>query len=181
MSNQPRVVKVLAALLVSMTTGAIVLMALSGRPPQAGPFSLASYIGLTPIAESLPSRAAQQPGRWRSIEVYFSGTAAGNIEQLASLSGLADKEDLDCHFIVCNGAGGDNGQVLATAKWQRQWSIIPNRAWNGPSQAIRICVIADGTNTPPTEYQIQRTYTLIEKLSQKFSINAKAICYPENW
>ena len=181
MSNQPRVVKVLAALLVSMTAGAIVLMALSGRPPQAGPFSLASYIGLAPIAESIPSRATQQQERWRSVEVYFSGSAAGNIEQLASLYGLADKEDLNCHFLVCNGAGGGNGQIFATAKWQRQWSIIPNSTWNGPSQTIRICVIADGTNTPPTEYQIQRTYTLIEKLCQKFSISAKAIRYPENW
>ncbi|MHC4740599.1 MAG: N-acetylmuramoyl-L-alanine amidase [Planctomycetota bacterium] len=181
MSDQPRVIKVLAALLVSMTFGAVVLMALSGRPPHAGPFSLASYIGLAPISESLPSRAVQQPERWRSIEVYFSGTAAGNIEQLALLYGLAGEEDLNCHFVVCNGAGGDNGQVLPTARWQRQWSTIPNRAWNGPSEQIRICVIADGATTTPTEYQIKRTYTLIEKLCQKFNIPPKAIYYPENW
>ena len=80
MSDQPRVVKVLVALLVSMTAGAILLMALSGRPPLAGPFSLASYIGLDPIAEAVRSRVAQQPQRWRAIEVYFSATAAGNIE-----------------------------------------------------------------------------------------------------
>ncbi len=181
MSNQPRVVKVLVALLVSMTAGAIILMVLSGRPPLAGPFSLASYIGLDPIAEALRSRVAQQPERWRSVEVHFSSTSAGNIEQLASRYGLSNAKDLNCHFVVCNGAGAGDGQVLSTAKWQRQWPIIPSRAWNSPSQTIRICVIADGRGTPPTEYQIKRTYALIEKLSQKFTIHPKSVRYPESW
>ena len=181
MSNQPRVVKVLLALLVSMTAGAIVLMALSGRPPLAGPFSLASYIGLDPIAEALRSRVAQQPQRWRSVEVYFSGTPAGNIEQLTSLYGLPKAEDLNCHFVVCNGAGAGNGQVLSTPRWQRQWSIVSSRAWSGLNQTIRICVIADGKDATHTEYQIKRTYALIEKLSQKFTIQPKSVRYPENW
>jgi len=181
MSDQPRVVKVLVALLVSMTAGAIVLMALSGRPPLAGPFSLASYVGLDPIAEAVRSQAAQQPQRWQAIDVYFSGTPAGNIEQLASFYGLSKAEDLNCHFVVCNGAGGGNGQVLATESWQRQWSIAPGRAWSGPSQTIRVCVVADGKASPATEYQIKRTYALIENLYQKFSIRPKSIRYPENW
>ena len=181
MSDQPRVVKVLVALLVSMTAGAIVLMALSGRPPLAGPFSLASYTGLDPIAEAVHSRVAQQPQRWRAIEVYFSGTTAGNIEQLTSLYGLSKAEDLNCHFVVCNGSGGGDGQVFATEKWQRQWSIVSSRAWSGPNQTIRVCVIADGKGSPATEYQIKRTYALIEKLYQEFSIHPKSIRYPENW
>lgn len=181
MSNQPRVVKVLAALLVSMTGGAILLMAFSGKPPVAGPFSLASYIGLDPIAKAVASKAAQQPDRWRTVEVYFSGTRAGNIEQLASLYGIGDAEDLNCHFVVCNGAGADDGQVMPTQKWQRQWSIIPNRAWNGESQTIRICVIANGADSLPTEYQIKRVYALIDKLCQKFHINPNSISYPEKW
>ena len=37
MSYQPRVARVLVVLLVSMTTGAIVLMALGNHPPSAGP------------------------------------------------------------------------------------------------------------------------------------------------
>ncbi len=181
MSDQPRVVKVLVALLVSMTAGAIVLMALSGRPPLAGPFSLASYVGLDPIAEAVHSKVAQQPQRWRAIEIYFSGTPAGNIEQLASLYGLSKAEDLNCHFVVCNGAGGGNGQVLATENWQRQWSVVSSRSLSGQSQTIRVCVIADGKGSPATEYQIKRTYALIEKLYQTFSIHPKSIRYPESW
>ncbi len=181
MSNQSRVVKFLASLLASMTAGAIILMALSGKPPLAGPFSLASYVGLDPIAQAVRSRVAQQPERWSGIDVYFSGTKAGNIEQLASLYGLANADDLNCHFVVCNGAGAGNGQVLSTQKWQRQWSIIPGRTWNGRSQTIRICIIADGRDARPTEYQIKRVYALIDKLCQSFRISPKSIRYPENW
>jgi len=181
MSNQPRVVKVLVALLVSMTAGAIVLMALSGRPPLAGPFSLASYIGLDPIAKTIRSQVPQQPQRWRSVEVYFSGTNAGNIQQLATMYGLPKAEDLNCHFLVCNGDGAGNGQVLATERWQRQASIVASRAWTGLDQTIRICVIADGERATPTEYQIKRTYALIEKLSHKFTLHPKSVRYPKNW
>ena len=182
MSNQPRVVKVLAALLVSMTVGAVVLMALSGKPPLAGPFSLSSYIGLDPIKEAVHSQAPQHAERWNSVEVYYSGTRAGNIEQLVSLYGLGGAEDLDCHFVVCNGLGGGNGQILPTEKWQRQWSSIPGRTGRGESQTIRICVIADGTTDRPTDYQIKRVDALIGQLSQNFfNIQPKSIRYPEDW
>lgn len=184
MSNQPRVAKVLAALLVSMTTGAIVLMALSGNPPSAGPFSLSIYVGLDrldPIEAAVRSRAAQHPNRWDCVEIYCSGTKTGNIEQLASLSGLAGPEDLDCHFVVCNGLGGGNGRILPTEKWQMQWSITPSRTWNGRSQAIRICVVGDGITARPTDYQIKRVYALVDKLCQRFRIQPKSIRYPKNW
>jgi hypothetical protein len=181
MSAQPRVAKVLAALLVSMTVGAIVLMALSGKPPSAGPFSLSSYIGLDPVKEAVRSQAKQQANRWEGVEVYYSGTKTGNIEQLASLSGLAGAEDLNCHFVVCNGLGGGNGQIMSTEKWQNQWSAIPGRNWHGNGRTIRICVVADGANTRPTEYQIKRAYALVDRLCRSFVIQPKSIRYPDNW
>src|SRR5512136_1735759 len=85
MSNQPRVTRVLAVLLVSMTTGAVVLMALGNHPPSAGPFSLATYYRLDPIQQAINSRVTQAPGRWESVEIYYSGSKAGNIDQIASL------------------------------------------------------------------------------------------------
>ena len=181
MSNQPRVVKVLVALLVSMTAGASVLMALSGKPPLAGPFSLSGYIGLDPIKEAVRSKVEQRADRWSSVGVYYSGTGAGNIQQLASLYGLSKVEDLDCHFVVCNGLGGGNGQILSTQKWQRQWSIAPGRNWQGDSQTIRICVIADGRAIRPTDYQIKRVYALIDQLSRGFNIQPRSIRCPDDW
>ncbi len=182
MPNQPRVAKVLAALLVSMTVGAIVLMALGDNPPSAGPFCLSSYLRLDPVEEAIRSRSSQSPDRWRRIEVYYSGTKAGNVEQLASLRGLSDHEDINCHFVICNGLGGGDGQIQPTEKWQRQWSIIPGQTWYGTSQTIRICIIADPPQRAyPTDCQIKRVETLVESLCRKFDVVAESVFYPGDW
>ncbi len=181
MSDQTRVAKVLAALLISMTTGAIVLMALGNDPPSAGPFCLSSYYRLDPVEKAICSQAAQSPGRWNCIEIYYSATKAGNIEQLASLSGLADAEDINCHFVICNGLGADDGLIQSTEKWQRQWSIIPGRTWYGSAQTIRICIIADGKTARPTDFQVKRIGALVEGLRRKFNIRPEHIYYPNDW
>ena len=181
MSNQPRVAKVLAALLVSMTIGAVILMALGNNPPSAGPFCLSSYYQLDPVEQAISSRAGQSPGRWNRIEVYYSGTRAGNVEQLASLSGLAGPEDVNFHFCVCNGLGGSDGQIQTSEKWQRQWSLIPNQTWYGSGQTIRICVIADERSCQPTDFQIKRTEALVEALCRRFDIQSQFVYYPSDW
>jgi hypothetical protein len=181
MSNQLRVVKVLAALLVSMTTGSVVLMALGNNPPSAGPFCLSSYYRLDPIDKALSSSACQTPNRWSYIEIYYSGSKYGNIEQLALANGLDSVEELNCHFVICNGLGGSDGQIQPTEKWQRQWSIVPGRDWYGSSQTIRICIIADGRTIWPTDCQIKRLEALVEGLCRKFHIRQEAIYYPSDW
>jgi hypothetical protein len=181
MSNQPRVAKVLVALLASMTIGAVILMAMSGSPPSAGPFSLSTYYRLDPIEQIILSEATQSSDRWNCIEVYFSGTTAGNIDQLASVSGLSSADLIDCHFVVCNGLGGKDGQVEATKKWQRQWAVIPSRTWYGTPQTIRICVVADGQDRLATNSQLRRTERLADKLARRFNIDPVSIYYPGNW
>ena len=108
MANQPRVAKVLAALLVSMTAGAVILMALGNNAPSAGPFCLSSYYHLNSVEEVVTSKQYQSQQRWDRIEVSYSGTTSGNVEQLASLNSQ-QAEDLNCHFILCNGSGGIDG------------------------------------------------------------------------
>jgi len=180
-SVQPREAKILAALLISMTAGAIALMALGNNPPSAGAFCLSHYYLLGPVEEAIYSRAAQSPGRWDSVEIYYSGTKAGNIEQLASLSGLAGPEDINCHFCLYNGLGGDDGQIQPTEKWQRQWSIIPGQAWDQSGQTIRICIIADAKTVRPTDFQIKRTGELVEALCRRFDIKPESVYYPSDW
>ena len=181
MSNQPRVAKVLAVLLVSMTVGAVILMVLGNHPPQAGPFCLSSYYRLDPVEEALRSQAPQSVDRWERIEVYYSGTKAGNIEQLASLQGLARTEDINFHFCICNGRGGADGQIQTAEKWLRQWSAVPDKSWYGTAQTVRICVIADAENTMPTGFQIKRTESLVERLCRKFNVHPDYVYYPGNW
>jgi hypothetical protein len=176
-----RIAKVLVVLLVSMTTGAVVLMALGNHPPSAGPFCLSTYYRLDPVQEAIGSRVAQSENRWECVEVYYSGTRAGNIDQLASLSGLASSDDINCHFIICNGLGGSDGQIQTSEKWQQQWSVIPDNTWYGSPRTIRICLVADGKGVRPTNSQIRRTEALVETLAMKFNVQAAQIFYPANW
>ena len=181
MPNQTRVAKVLATLLASMTTGAIVLMALGHNPPSAGPFSLWTYYRLDPVKKAISSQASQFPGRWNRIEIYYSSTEAGNVERLASLNGLAGPEDINCHFCICNGHGGNDGQIQPTEKWQRQWSAVPGHTWYGSAQTIRICVVADRKTTRATDCQIKRIQVLVDGLCKKLGIRPEAVYYPSDW
>ncbi len=181
MPNQARVAKVLVLLLASMTIGAITLLALGHNPPSAGPFSLWTYYRLDPVQKAISSKAAQSPDRWNRIEIYYSGTKGGDIGQLVSLSGLSSAEDVNFHFCLCNGLGAEDGQIQATEKWQRQWSLIPDRTWYGSSQTIRICLIADGKTNYPTDCQIKRLETLLDGLCRKFHIPPESIYYPSDW
>jgi hypothetical protein len=169
MSNQPRMLKVLLVLIVSMTSGTAILIALGNNAPSSGLFSLAAYQQLEPIESALTSISPQMSNSWKNIEVFYSGTKAGNIPQLASREGLK-AEELNCHFCICNGLGGDDGKIEATARWQKQWPCIQSPNWNGSPQTIRICVISDGQSTLPTDFQIKRVITLIDVLCKRFNI-----------
>lgn len=181
MPNQTRVAKVLATLLASMTIGAALLMASGHNPPAAGPFSLWTYCRLDPVKDAIRSQAAQYPDRWNRIEVYYSGTNSGNIEQLASYQGLTDSGGVNFHFCICNGKGGFDGDIQPTEKWQRQLSAAPDQSWFGSTQTIRICVIADGKTTGPTDCQIKRIQVLSEELCRTFRIRPQSVYYPGDW
>lgn len=181
MPNQARVAKVLAALLASMTVGAIILMVLGHNPPSAGPFSLWTYCSLDPINTAISIEQSQPANRWNRIEIYYSGTRAGNIQQLTSRSGLPNPKDANFHFCLCNGLGGPDGQILPTERWRKQWSAIPGGGWYGSGQTIRICIIADGKTARMTDNQIKRLQVLVETLCERFSISPKSIGFPNGW
>lgn len=180
MSVQPREAKVFAALVVSMTVGTAVLMALGDNPPSAGAFCLSNYYHLEPIEKVIASQTVQSPDRWNRIEIYYSGTKAGNIKQLSSLKGL-NPEDIDCHFVICNGLGAADGQIQQTEKWRKQLSVIPDRARDKSGRTIRICIIADGKTILPTDFQMKRQDALVEGLNRKFNIQLESIYYPNDW
>ena len=180
-----RQAKVLVALVVSMAVGMIFLKALGYNPPPAGAFCLAQYNQLVPVEEVISSHATQSSDRWNRIQVYYSGTKSGDI-QLALLAGRAATEDINCHFVICNGLGGGDGQIQRTEKWERQWPVNyespdcePQIANSG--QTIYICVIADGKNAHPTEFQIKRTEALVNGLCGRFDIHFGSIYYPSDW
>ncbi|MGD0786035.1 MAG: hypothetical protein ABR969_09505 [Sedimentisphaerales bacterium] len=182
MSAQPREAKIIIGLVVSMTLGAALLMALDSQSISAGAFSLASYSSLGSISSVTATRQPIASDRWSKIEVFYSNTKGGDLAQLASLAGLSSPEDLNFHFLVCNNLGDLtlDGQIQSTEKWLNQWSALPGTTWYGSSKTIRICVIGE-RKTPASDYQISRTEELIDSLARKFHIDRTNINYPTGW
>ena len=181
-----REAKVFAALAISMTVGVVILQALGNNPPLAGAFCLSRYTRTVPVEEAILSRVNQADVPWDSIEIYYSGTHSGNIQQMAFLCGLADPEEINCHFVICNGLGGRDGQIQPTERWQMQEPVNRDRLNHEPQahsggQTIFICVIADYETVCPTDLQIKITKALAEKLSKKFDIPSESIHYPHDW
>jgi len=155
-------------------------MALDKQSISAGAFSLASYSSLGAISSVTGTRQATSADRWDRIEVFYSNTKGGDLEQLASLNGLASPEDLNFHFLVCNNLGLD-GQIQPTEKWLNQWSALQGKTWYGSSKTIRICVVGEGKKTPASDYQISRTQELIDALARKFDVERSNVSYPAGW
>jgi hypothetical protein len=191
MEKHSRETKVLVVLGISIILAAVILNALGHNPPSAGAFCLSRYYRLGSVKKAIRSHADQLPGRWSRIEIYYSGTEPGNIESAFGEASDAGADEhikpireqnekvsnrVNCHFIICNGRVGHDGQIQPTEKWQQQ-SLVENYS----KQTIRICVIVDDKAKTPTDFQIKRTETLVEELCRKFHIQPESIRYPADW
>jgi hypothetical protein len=181
MTDQPRVAKVLVALLSSMTVGAFVLLVLEGRPVPAGAFSLSSYSQLDSIGDALQSEKTPQKGAWRAIEVSYSYTTGGNLSQIASLQRLASVDDLKFHFLICNGRGASDGAIAATPRWLKQLPSVPGDRWSGNEFTIRVCIVGDDAGNRPSDTQLQRLGEVVDRLCRKFDISQQSVRYPDGW
>jgi hypothetical protein len=203
MTLHSRETKVFVILGGSILLGAVVLNILGYNPPSAGAFCLSRYNRLDPVEKAILSRAAQYPKRWNQIEIFYSGAESDDVGQL--YSNVDGFEHIDCHFVICNGRIGYDGQIESTEKWQRQLLVALERNQNGGrdlastsfshlkssnaserlisgnEKTIRICVLADPEAEPPTNCQIKRTEALVERLCKKFFIQPESIRFPNNW
>ncbi|UCF16241.1 MAG: N-acetylmuramoyl-L-alanine amidase [Phycisphaerales bacterium] len=171
MTVRSRETKVLVTLMVSILIGAAILSALGHNPPSAGAFCLSRYYSLSPVEKSLSYPADQYSKEWKWIEIYYS---------------TIEHKDMDCHLIICNGHIGDDGQILSTDNWQRQRPVnrqLQNHIWSATEKGhtIYICIITRGKGTPPTDFQVSRTESLVEELRRRFSIQSESVLYPNNW
>ncbi len=181
LETQARTAKVLVSLVIAMTVGAFVLMALDRKSISAGPFSLSSYTNLNPVADVARHVSTLTPHGWEGVEVYYSKTGSGGIDALAQLEQISSSNDVNFHFVICNGQGAVDGFIEATKRWQMQRPCLPGGNWYGDSGSIRVCVIADGIGNIPTDCQIKRTTSLVELLSRQFQIAPARISYPLSW
>ncbi|MCD6393094.1 MAG: hypothetical protein J7M40_06260 [Planctomycetes bacterium] len=196
MTNQARTSRVLIALIVSMTIGAVVLMALDnggpvGKVPILPNFSLYNYLKLNPIEPIVSDAAGNSVHTWNRVEVFYSNTTRGNLRELAQIQDLQTGQALlNGHFVIFNGRiAGEvsdttktiDGEIQRTERWHIQKPCLPDGQWRGTVDTVRICVVADGIGTMPTETQGTRTADLVEFLCKKYKISRKQVIWPANW
>ena len=177
MAGQERTSRVLMSLVVSMTIGAIILMALDNQSLSGGAFSLASYTSLSSPEQVVCGGVSLQYNKWSRIRIYYSDDST---EALAALIGLNSSQEVNSHFVVHNGRHGEDGFIQSTGKWRSQQSCVSGQDWYADDM-IRICVLSSGATGQCSDCQIKRTGMLIETLSRKFNIPTEQISYPINW
>ena len=194
MTTQSRQTKVLITLLISIVVCTIILNTLGHNPPSAGAFCLSQYYRLVPVEKLIRSRQVERPRFWKWIEIYYSENDSNDlmlsgvdmgIEKLDSLSCTSDQEDMDCHFIICNGYYGLDGQIKSTDKWKKQLPVTcppdnDKRRTVLNEQTIYICIVMNSKKPQPTNFQIKRADVLVEELCREFNIKSGSIIYPNN-
>jgi len=194
MAAQSRQTKVLVTLLISIVICTIILNTLGHNPPSAGAFCLSQYYRLVPVEKLIRSREVEHTGYWKWIEIYYGESDSGDpvlsginsgIEKLDSQSGISNQEDMDCHFIICNGRIGLDGQIKLTEKWKKQLPVTRTTdnnmrsAWQN-GQTIYICIVTNANTSQPTNFQIKRADVLVEELCREFNVKPESILYPNN-
>ena len=124
MSEQQRQTKIFAALLIAMAIGIVILKNLANTTPSAGAFCLADYYLLKPVEKVVSTEIAKSAKNWSQIEVYCTDTETKIKNSLRLLNESSNREDINCHFIICDGITGLNGQIIPTIKWQQQQPVI---------------------------------------------------------
>ena len=186
---------VLAFLVVSMLIGAVILNALSHNPLSASAFCLSQYYHLEPVEKSVDFLAEQSPDRWEQIEIHYGNydnsvkQVKNEVEQFPQYSSSSRSgpvcDNSGCHFIICDGYTGIDGQIKTTENWQSQ--LIANHMTQDCPElheeigrTIYICIASTGESAVPTDSQIRRTEALVKELCRRFHIEPDAIKYPDS-
>ena len=179
---QSRQTKVLVALVVSMIFGVVILRSLGYHPPSAGAFCLSDYHRLMPVQTTVLCRTTHVPGRWKRIVIYRTR----EIQEIDSLQSIVKNIDTNCHFILCNGRIGGDGQIFPTEKWAQQKPVVhPShqdvRTTTQDEGTLYICILTNGSTDRPTNTQIKRTEALVLELCRRLRIQSKSVHYPKDW
>lgn len=135
--------------------------------------------------------------RWTAIVIHHSGSPAGDAASIERRHFDAGLAGLGYHFVVGNGQGLDDGQVVVGYRWERQlpgahvarWTraqVDPALAWTAPSasvpdadalnqHAIAICLVGNGERRSFTERQLRETVALVRALQAELGIRSEAI------
>jgi len=164
--------RIFIALLLSMMVGIAILKSLGTGPVSVDAFCLYDYYQLEPVEKVILPDANRPLNRWKQIEVFLSVPEDKTPAQPTDSAGINN-----CHFIICNGTAGGDGQIIATEKWHSQRPLARSCNYS----TIYVCVITNSRLTVPSDLQITRTEDLTMQLARMFDIDLQQIHYPSVW
>lgn len=155
-----RTTKVLGALLVSMTAGALLLMALESEPPRPDRDELAIATGA-----NLDRQDWTITHPWKRIVIHAS-------------RGGRDSLPGRCHFVIDAAPLQPNtGIIRPTDLWQRQVPghhvYVPGHDFNADS--VGICLMGDFSRQSPPDVQFHALVALVRKLQRTCHIPADSV------
>lgn len=169
-TNQGRLLKVLAVLVATMTGGALVLFTLEGRPVKPMAFSLSSQATLRSIYSTLWMEAGVALAPWEQIEIDTRVDQG----ELSRWHGLAGKLAREYHFVIANGSAEGDGAIFASIRWTKQLACyVPEGLGRGST--IRICLITDPEQSGTTGRQARQLEDLVSKLVRHCQIERPVV------
>ena len=170
MLNQGRLLKAILLLMVAMTAGALILLALEGKPIRRVPmgYSLHSQSQLNSFDIDLQTEVGLELGRWRDIKVYFELDNGS----LSSRFGPTGTLAISYHFVISNGGVGKDGQIYPTNRWRSQLPCLNTPA--GSERTLRVCLLRDSVDSKQTLNQSRQLDILQSKLVKFCRINRKS-------
>ncbi len=170
-----------ASLLLAMTVMTGLLSLLTGAP---------STLKLTPAA----SAVSGQPGdwvdgvltpadsiagpKWDGIVIHHTASIQGSLDTVTRQHEMQGLNGLGYHFLIGNGNGAEDGELLVGYRWQGQHPgahVAGPRSEQYNATKIGICLIGDGDSRAFTPEQLSTLMQLVRGLQEKFDIPDEAV------
>ena len=148
----------------------------------------AASTSASPAPRIMPRDAAVDRTRWRAIVIHDSGTPAGDVPSIERRHQQAGLAGLGFHFVVGNGQGMGDGEVVVGPRWERQLAgAHAARGWRTPGganvldasalnqSAIAICLVGRADRRPFTDRQCREVRALVRELQAEFGIPSEAV------
>jgi len=167
--NSHRNLVVLSSLVGVLTLTSALLLAIS--PPSLSPESSSSLSAVErdQLTDAVfGTEAVSQPGHWQYVYVHHSHTLSGAANALLTPDG-----NLPDHFVIGNGNGATDGELLISQRWNHQQAAAPAGVDKIEPTCISICLIGDLDRTAPTAAQMTRLTQLVSALQSQLRITGE--------
>jgi len=170
-----------AGLLIAMTamTGLLSLMTGSGSRLSVMPAAMSVSTDSSDwLSEVLAPAADAESPTWDGIVIHHSASIQGSLATITRQHELQGLNGLGYHFVIGNGNGAEDGELLVGYRWSEQ---LPGAHVDGPrgerynATKIGICLIGDGDRRGFTAEQMSTLMQVVRGLQEEFDIPDSAV------